>query len=366
MTVRNSVGVVDKNTSDGSAIPVISTTDHRMGMAAFLRRDGGTARARTGKLKGGPSANLNVLGTAGWAYQVQPGVLVLSVSDTGGAYVVPNDGVVQVATDPSPSTGSRVDRIYMGQADAFDANTGTTTQPILGVARGAVATTGTPADPAIPAGTVEIARNVMAASATNTLSSGNNITTMNEWTTASGGVNYYATTGIRDADQSREIGDICYVHSTQRPYLRKPNGAESQIVLTEDLPPAVTVKGRSTIGYADNGVTVTDGVTRTAASATVTVPAGSRGILSVWFGIHIGASTTNGWAGVLVITVDGTNIRLIRYGNHGRSGFSQFTIVEPGYSLAPGTHTIQTQVQTNGGSAAVELWDGETTISVMY
>lgn len=365
MAVHNAVGVVGKDPTTGAAIPLVTTTDHRVGLAAFLRRITGTARAKTGKIKGGRSANLNVGGTSGWAYTVQPGALVVGLTDTGGAYVIVNDGSVTLATDPAPGSGSRTDIIYMGQADAFD-STATVTQALLGVARGPAAATGTPIDPAIPVGAVEIGRNRMTSAATTTSSTGNTISSLADFTTAAGGVNYYGTAAAMAADTSRDAGDIAYVSSAQRAYLRRGVNTDSQLVLVEDIPAPPTVQARSGSSYAAGGLLIDGGKYRTVGTVSVTVPAGTTGILRAWFGIYAGLVSGGNYSGSLYVIVDGTTIRSVPYGNHGRAGYSQFNINEPGYKLAAGAHTITIALDTDAGETQFEMWDGRYSVSAEW
>lgn len=118
-------------------------------------------------------------------YTVTGGGLVLVRGAANGAYLVGMPTPVTVPTLPADGVNSRYDRVYALQPDPLLDGADTDTQLIIGVVCGAAA--GSPLVPALPAGAFELARKLIAPSATNT-QSGNPFT------------NVAATTGVNLGD----------------------------------------------------------------------------------------------------------------------------------------------------------------------
>lgn len=115
-----------------------------------------------------------VVGTAGFAYQVNAGSWVTSRGASDGVHLWGNDGPVSVSTSVAPGSGlSRIDIIY-ALHPANGENGDTTSEPELGVAQGTAASS--PVAPTLPTGALELARNTMTSAATTTASAGNTIT----------------------------------------------------------------------------------------------------------------------------------------------------------------------------------------------
>lgn len=239
MTQRNSVGTVDK--VGGVATPLISTTDHRMGLAALLRRTSGM-RARSGILRGPAGANLVVSGTAGWNYAVEAGALAIAPDAASGAYIPVNDSAIAaVATTAAPASGSRIDIIYAIQIDAFDRpGSGATAFQIVCVQGAPHATT--PVAPAIPADALELARNTMTSAATNTSSAGNTITQTAPFTAAAGGIVHLRSAADETADAAG-IGDGLFSYRSDTKRLQVGDGAVRR-------PVAMAFEGIPTFGSA--------------------------------------------------------------------------------------------------------------------
>lgn len=124
-----------------------------------------------------------VAGTAGMSYDVRALVAVTLASAANGPTMVPNDASVNVATDPAPGSGSRVDVIWVRQKLLTgDGGSETGNEAEIGVARGAAS--GSPSAPSIPVGALELARTTVAAgtTATNALT----ISQTHLWTVGSG------------------------------------------------------------------------------------------------------------------------------------------------------------------------------------
>lgn len=209
MTVRNTIGVVGRAGTDDApiAIPITTTTDTRLVLGVLARRVSGV-RPRTGVLHGPAGANLQVTGTNGWGYSVEPGGAIIGPDAAAGAYIVPSDSQTLVPTIPKPGTGSRVDIIYIAQHDAWD-RTADATEAVLGVLSGA-ASTGVPVPPTLPDGALELARNTIVSGATTTLSEGNSITNTAPFTAVAGGVVYYRGQADQNADTGANDGDLSY------------------------------------------------------------------------------------------------------------------------------------------------------------
>ena len=120
----------------------------------------------TGVVAGGASPL--VVGTSGFAYSVGAAGFVTSRGASDGVHEFTNDGALSIACPTAPGSGlSRIDIIYVLHPAAGE-NGDTSSQPILGVASGAAASSSLPV-PTIPTGALELARNTMTSAATSTL-----------------------------------------------------------------------------------------------------------------------------------------------------------------------------------------------------
>ncbi|WP_194521981.1 hypothetical protein [Cellulosimicrobium sp. JZ28] len=126
---------------------------------AGLLAPAGAFGARPGVLSGG-----RVTGTAGWAYQLGPSHVAVVRATADGVVLTGNDGNLSVSTNPAPASGSRIDIVWIRH---LDIDAGDATSDIeVGVAKGAAS--GSPSEPSIPAGALELARATVGAGATNT------------------------------------------------------------------------------------------------------------------------------------------------------------------------------------------------------
>lgn len=96
-------------------------------------------------------------------YTITPGVAAI-VRSGQGVYLLALPSAVTLDTLPADTTNPRIDRIFICQPDPELSDTGVAR---VGVVSGAAAAT--PAAPALPDGALELARKLVAASATNTL-----------------------------------------------------------------------------------------------------------------------------------------------------------------------------------------------------
>jgi hypothetical protein len=136
--------------------------------------------ASTGVLPGGASPLLT--GDATWAYNVGIANFVTSRGASDGDQLYGNDGVTLIgatgvgSTVPiAPGAGlSRID-IAWTRHPTNGENGDTSSEPLFGVASGTAASS-SPVAPVIPAGALELGRNLMTSAATSTLSAGNTIT----------------------------------------------------------------------------------------------------------------------------------------------------------------------------------------------
>jgi hypothetical protein len=119
-----------------------------------------------GNFTSGRLAGMQVQGASAWTYTVQPGVYAFQRAAGDGVHLIPNSAAVSVATTGAPTTGSRIDIIYVTQPDPGVA--GSSSMPSLGVVQGTAGTT--PSAPALPANSGEIARATIAAGSTSTAS----------------------------------------------------------------------------------------------------------------------------------------------------------------------------------------------------
>jgi hypothetical protein len=158
--------------------------DHRKAYGALLARSSTSGfGTRPGVLWG--CRVTGTTSTSPWQYSVSAGGLVTVRATAQGAYPAAIDGATLVDTDPAPGSGSRIDIIYARQndVDVSDADN----LPVLDVAIGTAS--GSPVAPSIPAGAIELARNTMTNTATNTASAGNTIVhTSSPLTSLQGGV----------------------------------------------------------------------------------------------------------------------------------------------------------------------------------
>lgn len=114
-----------------------------------------------------------VQGTSGFAYQVNAGTWATPGGAGGGLHLWGNDGPMNVPTDPAPASGlSRIDIVYALHPSATE-NGDTTSEPVIGVAKGTPASA--PVAPSIPPRAIELGRNTMTSAATNTSGDGNTI-----------------------------------------------------------------------------------------------------------------------------------------------------------------------------------------------
>jgi hypothetical protein len=136
--------------------------------------------ATTGVLPGGASPLLT--GDATWAYNVGIANFVTSRGASDGDQLYGNDSVALIgatgvgSTVPiAPGAGlSRIDIAWTRHPTNTE-NADTSSEPLFGVESG-VAASSNPVAPVIPAGAIELGRNLMTSAATTTASAGNTIT----------------------------------------------------------------------------------------------------------------------------------------------------------------------------------------------
>lgn len=248
MTARNAIGVVNK--VSGAAVPVTQTSDARFGLAALVRR-AATMRAKSGVIHAASGGNLAVSGTSGWNYSVEPGAGVSAPDAGSGAYIVPNDGTYLASCPIAPTSGSRIDYIYILQADAWDRSAGATAASIA-VASGA-SSTGTPTPPTVPDGALILAQNQMFSTATATNSSGNTITQLSPFTSPAGGVQVYRNATEQATDLAASLvadGDLSFRADTQRPQtFGLTLGTFSPLAFMNDASPSVASAAARDILY---------------------------------------------------------------------------------------------------------------------
>jgi hypothetical protein len=159
--------------------------------------------ARPGILPGGASPLLT--GDATWAYNVGVANFVTSRGASDGDQLYGNDSVALIgatgvgSTVPiAPGAGlSRIDIIWTRHPTNLE-NADTSSDPLFGVASG-VAASSSPVAPVIPAGALELGRNLMTSAATSTLSAGNTITQSALYTALWGAPVQVRTQAERDA-----------------------------------------------------------------------------------------------------------------------------------------------------------------------
>ena len=170
MALTRGIGAFD----DGTAlVPGVGTNplDVRKMLAGLF--------ASTGVMPGAPSPLLT--GTAGWAYSVAgPAWFVTSRGASDGSQFYSNDGAAVIGTTGVGSTvpvapGAGLQRIDIAwtRHPTNTENGDTSSAPIFGVASGLAASFALP--PTIPAGAIELGRNLMLSTATSTASTGNTI-----------------------------------------------------------------------------------------------------------------------------------------------------------------------------------------------
>lgn len=162
MAVHNAIGVMGLSGTD--PVGVTTPNDARLALGALLATR--AARAHTGIIYGGDPSALAVFTRTDWAYAIPAGAACIAVSATSGAYIVVNDGTAYVTTDPSPQSGSRIDLVWIRQADAVDGSDAVT-QAEVGVSIGTPAASN-PVRPSVPAGALILKSYVMPSTATNT------------------------------------------------------------------------------------------------------------------------------------------------------------------------------------------------------
>ena len=136
--------------------------------------------ATTGVLPGG--ATPLVWGSSTWTYGVGIADFVTSRGASDGDQLYGNDGAVNVGTTGvgstvpiAPGAGlQRIDIIWTRHPTNLE-NADTSSEPLFGVASGTAASS-SPVAPVIPAGAIELGRNLMTSAATSTASAGNTIT----------------------------------------------------------------------------------------------------------------------------------------------------------------------------------------------
>lgn len=158
--------------------------------------------ARSGILFG--AASPLVTGDATWAYNVGIFHAYVSRTPSDGGQIYGNDGSVLIGatgvgtTVPiTPSAGlQRIDIIWTRHPTNTE-NTDTASEPLFGVASGADAVVAVA--PVIPAGAIELARNLITDAATSTVSAGNTITQTVLYTALRGAPVPVRTQAERDA-----------------------------------------------------------------------------------------------------------------------------------------------------------------------
>lgn len=156
-----------------------SPIETRKVLAGLFASTGGIG-ARSGILPGGTSPL--VTGNATWAYNVGLFHAFVSRSNADGGTVFGNDGSALIGTTGvgstvpiAPGAGlQRIDIAWVRHPTNLE-NADTASEPLFGVASGTAAASN-PVAPVIPAGALEIGRNLMTSAATSTLSAGNTIT----------------------------------------------------------------------------------------------------------------------------------------------------------------------------------------------
>lgn len=146
--------------------------------------------ARPGVLPGG--ANPLVTGDSTWAYNIGIANFVTSHGASDGDQLYGNDSVALIgatgigSTVPiAPSAGlQRIDIAWTRHPTNLE-NADTSSEPLFGVESGTAASSN-PVAPTIPAGALELGRNLMTSAATSTLSAGNTITQSSLYTALRG------------------------------------------------------------------------------------------------------------------------------------------------------------------------------------
>lgn len=172
--------------------PATTPRDGRLADGALLAVQGPTVLdARTGVLSG-PGSTALVTGTgdtAPMAYNVAPHQWATSRRTADGPYLGALDAVRKVPTTAAPPSGSRVDVVWVRQADNDPTvlTPDNVTEDQYGVTQGA-SSPGTPQKPPLPVGALELATATVAAGATSTNGAGVTITQTARQTAARGGI----------------------------------------------------------------------------------------------------------------------------------------------------------------------------------
>lgn len=155
MTARNGEGVY------GDGVGVVTPLAHKLSQNGLLVKDA-TGTPRSGIFYAG-TATL-VTGKASMAYDVAPFEAAICRARTKGTSFPTNDGVVTVPTAAAPGANSRIDIIYVQQAEVSEGDPDT--EAVIDVVQGTASSS--PTAPAIPDGAIELARAVVGAGITGT------------------------------------------------------------------------------------------------------------------------------------------------------------------------------------------------------
>lgn len=189
MTAQNGEGVY------GDGVGVVTPLAHKLSQNGLLVKDA-TGTPRSGVFYAG-TATL-VTGKASMAYDVAPFEAAICRARTKGTSFPTNDGVVTVPTAAAPGANSRIDIIYLQQAEASEGDPDT--EAVIDVAQGTASSS--PTAPAIPDGAIELARAVVGAGITGTQDAV--ITQTAAFTAAAGGVIPFRSSTERDAFSAAE------------------------------------------------------------------------------------------------------------------------------------------------------------------
>jgi hypothetical protein len=170
--------------STGTAPTKVGTTpiESRLALAGLVAENSPGA-PRSGVLaQTADNPALVTANASSMVYGIAPFEAVINRSAAEGVYILTVSGTTNVATDPSPGTGSRWDIIYIKQndTDKGDANN----LPVLDVAKGTAATS--PTKPGIPTGAMALAEARIYAATTGTSGGTNTLTQLFNWTAARG------------------------------------------------------------------------------------------------------------------------------------------------------------------------------------
>lgn len=155
MTAQNGEGVY------GNGAGVVTPLAHKLSQNGPLVKDS-TGKPRSGVFYAG-TATL-VTGKASMAYDVAAFEAAICRARTKGTSFPTNDGVVTVPTTTAPGANSRIDIVYVQQAEASEGDPDT--EAVIGVVQGTASSS--PTAPALPDGALELARAVVGAGITGT------------------------------------------------------------------------------------------------------------------------------------------------------------------------------------------------------